>query len=118
MDYRDYKALEKIASEPATDSNWLGGAIDGISNWFAKNPNWGRAALYGGGALLGTGLLTSLLGSKNPWGWALPAAIFAGIYGHQKNSIDPAIGDYWNKTSKPWIKNTVKDVNDFVQEKL
>ena len=102
-------ALRKLAAEngePAekTDQNDAQepGIIDHVSNWFAENPRWGRAALYGGGAFLGTGLISALLGSKNSLGWAIPAALIAGAYGHQKDKADKLAAYTYNKVGD-WV---------------
>ena len=126
--YNVQKALEKIASRQLRSSNnmrsllckraaddskekepWWGAPVDAVSNWFAKNPRWGRAALYGGGAFLGTGLLSTLLGSKNPMKWAVPVALAAAAYGHQKPEVDKLGADAYDKVSG-WIDTALKDL--------
>lgn len=91
-------SLHKLANAEDAEP----GVIDQVSNWFAENPRWGRAALYGGGAFLGTGLLSALLGSKNSLAWAVPAALIAGAYGHQKEEADKIGKDTYNKVSG-WV---------------
>ena len=95
-------ALRKLATEGGDGAAEKPGIIDHVSNWFAENPRWGRAALYGGGAFLGTGLLSALLGSKNSLGWAIPAALIAGAYGHQKEEADALAKDTYDKVGG-WV---------------
>ena len=113
-------ALRKLATEGENGAAEKPGIIDHVSNWFAENPRWGRAALYGGGAFLGTGLISALLGSKNSLGWAIPAALIAGAYGHQKEEADKLAADTYNKVGE-WVNagltrgkkaiNAAKDVS-------
>lgn len=107
-------ALRKVADATAKDRGFLDTAVDSVSKWFAENPNWGRAALYGGGAFLGAGLLSALLGSKKSLGWAIPAALIAGAYGHQKPKADRLVKDYWAQ-AEPWVKDKANKLNNWVQ---
>ena len=97
--------MRKLANEQNND-NEKPGIVDTVSNWFAENPRWGRAALYGGGAFLGTGLISALLGSKNSLAWAVPAALIAGAYGHQKDKVDQLGKDTYNKVSG-WVNDAI-----------
>lgn len=94
------RALRKVA-EGGDFMSTIGKGVDTVSNWLGKNPGWGRALGYGGATLLGGGLLLSLLSAKNPMRWAVPLALATGIYGYNKNKIDPWVKNFTELPS-PW----------------
>ena len=101
------RALRKIAKSGDFMST-IGKGVDTVSNWLGKNPGWGRAIGYGGATLLGGGLLLSLLGAKKPMSWAVPLALATGIYGYDKDKIDPWVKKFTELPS-PWEKQKEGD---------
>ena len=108
MNIRLYNALNKVASgtsqtpqqqpqtqpqqQPQTQPRPKTQSTSGVSDWFSAfdkwtkdNPTLWNVIKYGGGALLGTSLISGLLGSDNPMGWGLAAAVPAVGYGLYKS---------------------------------
>ena len=77
-------------AKPKKSSVW-----DDVGGWVKKNPNLSRALLFGLPAFLGTGMVGSMFGSRNPWLWASLFGLGSGIYGYNKKPIEDWYKQYF-----------------------
>ena len=95
MNTRVLVALRKVAAENEK-APWWSATVDGISNWFGKNPRWGSAAAFGLPAFAGGTLLAAVLGAKNPLLAGLLFGTGGAAYGYNKKAVDNKATELWD----------------------